>query len=69
VHAALEVVLSLGDFKVYGIDTPCVVIGERAAEILRNEHQPETLSRSRSARVLNIWSVMKNSADSAQSHR
>jgi len=30
---------------------PCVVIGERAGEILRNEHKLETLSGSRSARV------------------
>jgi choline dehydrogenase len=30
---------------------PCVVVGQRAAEILRNEHKLETLLGSRSARV------------------
>ena len=30
---------------------PCVIIGERAAEVLRNEHRLETSSVSRSARV------------------
>jgi choline dehydrogenase len=30
---------------------PCVIIGERAAEVLRNEHQLEASSASRSARV------------------
>jgi choline dehydrogenase len=30
---------------------PCIVIGERAAEALRNEHRLETSLMSRSARV------------------
>jgi len=30
---------------------PCVVIGERAAEFLRNEHEPETSFVSRSTHV------------------
>jgi choline dehydrogenase len=30
---------------------PCIIIGERAAEALRNEHRLETSSESRSARV------------------
>jgi choline dehydrogenase len=33
---------------------PCVVIGERAAEIIRHEHQLETASVSRSDRFLNV---------------
>jgi choline dehydrogenase len=30
---------------------PCIIIGERAAEALRNEHRLETSSMSRSARI------------------
>src|SRR5258706_689813 len=30
---------------------PCIIIGERAAEALRNEHRLETSSVSRSARI------------------
>jgi choline dehydrogenase len=30
---------------------PCIIIGERAAEALRNEHRLETSLMSRSARV------------------
>jgi hypothetical protein len=31
---------------------PCIIIGERAAEALRNQHRLETSSVSRSAKVI-----------------
>ena len=33
---------------------PCVIVGERAAEIIRDEHQIGTASVSRSQRFLNV---------------
>ena len=44
---------------------PCVIIGERAAEIIRDEHQLETASVSRSDRFLNVeaQSLSKSTAD------
>jgi choline dehydrogenase len=44
---------------------PCVIIGERAAEIIRDEHQLETASGSRSDRFLNVelQSLSKSTAN------
>src|SRR5499427_8095032 len=44
---------------------PCVIIGERAAEIIRREHQLETASVSRSDRFLNVepQSLSKSTAN------
>jgi choline dehydrogenase len=44
---------------------PCVIIGERAAEIIRDEHQLETASASRSDRFLNVepQSLSKSTAN------
>jgi choline dehydrogenase len=44
---------------------PCVIIGERAAEIIRDEHQLETVSVSRSDRFLNVepQSLSKSTAN------